>query len=392
MNSDKIKTDNDTKKVTTNPIVEYNTTTLNQCVQPKIQILEPPAVYKPTPKSLLASSSTYSPPVKKPKLEYVPKSKSKCTSIATYVPSTSIKSNNDNDCDVSKAGWDYLSEIIDTQSSSNVTPTYVPTKIRRSTSDDSVTTTENNAKSTEDDNSTSDDKSVTKPADGDSARKSIEENDIENIAECEIVAKLTEEKSESKSSPKDDTERRSSKSKTEKSRSRHDRHKSSSKSSSRSHSHSSSSKHGSSSKTSSERSKSSKSSHRSLHDKSKSHSSRSDSKSSLSKSGGESKQSSTTTKSSKSSSKTADNEHDDNGTKRKSKSRDAPVDITSINIDNVSPSSVFDTDSEEDDVMAQCRMIFEEFKEVSSNNGKTDEMVVSVLLNSPTDCLRVTVG
>ncbi|KAG4075880.1 hypothetical protein HA402_003706 [Bradysia odoriphaga] len=275
---------------------------------------------------------------------------------------------------------------------SPVTPTYVPTKIRRSTSDDSNKTTENVLKlpDGEDDLKSSEDGSVVKPteaegvakpSEGENVGKSTGGKNAVKATEIENVVKAAEEENENKPLPKDDAERKRSRSKSEKTKSRHDRHKTSSKSSSRSHSHSSSSKHGNSSKMSSERSKSSKSStHRSLHDKSKSHSSRSDSKSSLTKSGSESKQSSTTTKSTKSSSKTAANEHDDNGSKKKIKSSgnssaSVLVDIASINSDcNVSPSSVFDTDSEEDDVMAQCRMIFEEFKEVS-NNGKSDELV-----------------
>lgn len=311
-------------------------------------------VYKPTPKSLLASSYSYSPPVKKPKLEYVPKSKSNFTSIATYVPSTStsIKSNSDNESEV--RGWDYLAEIVDSEPSKTVdkTPTYVPTKINRSTSEDVDKSTEN-------------------------------------------VVKATEDEIENKFLTDDETERKRSKSKPEKTKSRHDRHKSSSKSTSRSHS--SKNRQETSSKASTERSKSSKSStHKSSHEKSKSHSSRSDSKSSLDRNGSESKrcdksQSSTsTTKSSKLSSKTVGKKDDDGVSAKKTKpsrtssrtssaTKKESVEIVPISSDNnISPSSVFDTDSEEDDVMAQCRMIFEEFKEVS-NNGKLNDVVVSVL-------------
>lgn len=309
-------------------------------------------MYKPTPKSLLASSYSYSPPVKKPKLEYVPKSKSNFTSIATYVPSTSIKSNSDNESEVQKCGWDYLSEIIDKEPPANAdkTPTYVPTKISRSTSEDATKSSETVTKSTDD----------------------------ENENKC-----LT-----------DDTKRKSS-SKPEKTKSRHDHHKSSSKSTSRSHSHSSKNKHENLSKTSSERSKSSKSTHRSSHEKSKSNSSRSDSKSSLDRNGSESKrcdktQSSKDTKSSRSSSKTTAKKDDEMVSSKKTKPGRTSSATTKNEIvenvplysdNNISPSSVFDTDSEEDDVMAQCRMIFDEFKEVS-NNGKTNDVVVSVTLTS----------
>lgn len=349
------KSDTDAKKVTTNSTIVYNATPINQIGQPKIQILEPPVVYKPTPKSLLASYSSYSPPVKKLKLEYVPKSKSNFTSIATYVPSTSIKSTSDNECEVQKCGWDYLSEIIDSKSSTNSvdkTLTYIPTKIDRSTSEDVVAESANN------------------------------------------VVKSTENEIDNKTLTDDETERKRSKSKHEKNKSRRDRHKSSSKSTSRSHSHSSKNKHENSSKTSSDRSKPSKSTHRSSHDKSKSHSSRSDSKSSLDRNGSELKRadknqhSSTVTKPSKLSSKSVDKKEDGDDadvltkktksiTASSSTSKRESTEIVPINSDNnVSPSSVFDTDSEEDDVMAQCRMIFEEFKEVS-NNGKSNDVVVS---------------
>lgn len=308
-------------------------------------------VYKPTPKSLLASSSSYSPPIKKPKLEYVPKSVSNSTSNATYIPSTSIKSNSsDNEGEAQKSGWDYLSEIIESEPSTNIdkTITYVPTKINRQTSED-----------------------------------------VANLNDVNVV-KPTENANENKLLIADETEIKKDKSKQEKTKSHHDRHKSSSKSSSRSHSHSNN-KRDTSSSTSSERSKSSKSTgvHRSSHDKSKSNSSRSDSKSSLDRNGSESKRSdkntSTTSKSSRSSSKHVDKKHDGDEPTRKSKSnrtsststKKESVEIAPVTSSNISPSSIFDTDSEEDDVMAQCRMIFEEFKEVS-NNEKLNDVVVSV--------------
>ncbi|KAJ6637931.1 RNA exonuclease 1 like [Pseudolycoriella hygida] len=337
------KADNEPKKVTTSLSIEYNATSSNPVAQPKIQILEPPVVYKPTPKSLLASSS-YSPPVKKPKLEYVPKSKSNFASIATYVPCTSSSVKNSSDeYNVQKSGWDYISKIIDPDTTGIVeeTPTYIPTKIIRSSIEDTARPTED-------------------------------------------VVIPTEEDIDNKSSVDAETERKSSKSRDEKHKSRHDHHKSKTKSTQRSHSsHSHKSKHESSSKLSSERSKSSKSTHKSSHEKRKSHSSRSNSKSSDVKNGSESKscnksQSSTVTKSSRSSSK----REDDNVSTKKTKNESSrakrqsveTAPISDINLsNNISPSSVFDTDSEEDDVMAQCRMIFEEFKEVP-NNGKINDV------------------
>lgn len=316
-------------------------------------------VYKPTPKCLLASSSSYSPPIKKPKLEYVPKSKSNITSIATYIPSSSIRSNCDGECaDVQKSGWDYLAEIIDTNTSNvDQTPTYVPTKINRSTSWEST-------------------KSIVEIEKGsDDIARPIEEA----ATSANDIIKSTDDETENQILADNGKERKRSTSKPEKSKSSHDRHKSSSKSTSRSHSHSSRSKHDNSSKSSSsERHKSSKSTHRSSHDKD-----RSRSKSSIDKHGNESsKRSDKVTKA-----KVDTNKDDENVSKKKSKSTRKPtasvekdsLDSPSINVDhNISPSSVFDTDSDEDDVMAQCRMIFEEFKEVS-NDVKSNELVVSNL-------------
>lgn len=299
-------------------------------------------VYKPTPKSLLASSSSYSPPVKKPKLEYVPKSKSNFTSIATYVPSTStsIKSNSDHESEAQKSGWDYFTEVIESETSSNVdkTPTYVPTKIERSTSVDAVPQTQ----------------------DG---------NENKSLADDIIEIKKSKSKQEKSS---------------DKTTSRHDRHKSSSKSTSRS-SHSSKNKHESSSKTSSERSRSSKSAHKSTQEKTKSHSSRS-----VHKNGSEEQKSvkpssskrHSKIKTSATSTKSDDRKDDEQILPTKIKSSETTKKennaIVHINSDNdISPSSIFDTDSEEDDVMAQCRMIFEEFKEVSDNGKLNTAVVVS---------------
>lgn len=380
-----LNSDNDTKKSTTNTSIVYNATPIAQIGQPKIQILEPPVVYKPTPKCLLASSTTssssssvasYSPPVKKPKLEYVPKPKSIITSIATYVPSTTIKSNNidnENSAEVlPKSGWDYLSDIIETDSSSpsvDKTPTYVPTKINRSTSRELVKPIEIADKPIEMIDATAE------PSSEDAVKKPDDEIVNQTVP-------VDTEPIESKKSA-------SSTSKSDKSKSRHDRHKSSSKLSSRSHSSSSRCKHeslssSSSTRTSSERSKSSKSSsHRSSHDKSRSHSSRSGSKSSSvdKTSGGESKRSDKSSKSSKSSSSR------DDVSKRKSKSgvvaaEKESIEPVPVDSGNISPSSVFDTDDEEDDVMAQCRMIFDEFEGATETKDerKPNPMVVSITL------------
>lgn len=194
----------------------------------------------------------------------------------------------------------------------------------------------------------------------------VEENSVLETKETVDTISM-ELESEEKSISKD-----KSKSSSNNSSSRH-RHKSSSHS--RSHTSSSSSKHKSSSdkhrrssssshKSSKRDSISSKDTDRQKHDRSSDSKSKSSSKSSSHRSDKNESSSSKSNRSSssKSSSSTKKESYKKENKEKESQKVEVPETPT-FDIDGFSPSSIFDTDSsDEDEIMKQCRMIFEEFQ------------------------------
>lgn len=298
------------------------TSALSVPIRPDIQILEPPAIYRPTPIRRLSYTPT-EPVTKKPKLEYVPQqcSAAGSCSTSTYIPTTILFTS-------------------DTNANSKVSK------------EEDVTLTE------------------FKVPNGQTAPKETEQK-IVNSPELDETNKLNVNgHADHKPATKDTVSEKKSSKSSSSSSGHHDRHKSSSsssKSSSRSSKHTDKDKerHKSSSKNSSP---SKSDSHRSSSGKDKSSSSESRSKHSSSSSKDKTKHSSSSSSSkssdrhsrkepSKSSSSSRNGHSSEKSSKNKEKEPERPVEVMIP-----SPSSVFDTDSDEDDVMAQCRLIFDEFK------------------------------
>lgn len=382
--------EDDTRKVVPETVA-YNANADKLSV-PQIQILEPPIVYKPTPKNVLDGSYSYSPePVKKkPKLEYVPKARQhshsktpKYTPIAT-TPSHNLESDiNDIDCPVI---FDANDDFIKSESQSSESqaggeeepPTYIPTKILPEEANISKKTYDKeNGKSLNDRHA--------KEKSSKSAEHNLDEKIIKSIDKISSQSKShaphhTKDNGRDNKKDKDSVRNKEKDKNTEREKNKQ-RDKDSDKNRSRKKERSSrieESDGASNHKSTSSSSRSSKStssrSHAVLGSKSSSRrrekSSNIDASdisiinkkpsSSHSKTSPSAHRSTISTHSSSSSSK-----HRKNVEQSKSK------EISRASIDSPtipSPSSVFDTDSDEDDVMAQCRLIFEEFKSQPETN------------------------
>lgn len=362
---------------------------------PQIQILEPPIVYKPTPKNVLDGSYSYSPePVKKkPKLEYVPKAKQhshsktpKYTPIAT-VPSQNVEPDfRDDDCaDVFDGNDDFIkSESQSSESQAGVEeepPTYIPTKIQPEVTakinkksydkengkafndyhvkEKSTRTTERNSdvktiksieKSRDNDKISSKSKSHSHHTKDNGKDNKKDKDNFRNKEKDKNTERENNKQRDKDPDKKRDRKKESSSSKNEESISASNHKSSSSSRSSKSSSSKSNADLGSKS-SSRHRDKSSTTDANDISTISKKPSS---SHSKSSQSGKEHRSTSSRHSSSSSSSK-----------RRKSLEQSKSKEISRASIDSPtipSPSSVFDTDSDEDDVMAQCRLIFDEFK------------------------------
>lgn len=312
-----------------------------QCVQQSIQMLQPPVpIYVPTPKHILEArkenNNTSEPNKKKPKLEYVPKSKTPLdtSQIPTYIPSPMIRALSDNECDHKE--------------------TYYPTDIY-SESSQPVNVADN------------------KYSDNKNEDILVENNESKIQNDMKFESSSIKLHRHSSSSSKSSNSRSHSGSHS----SRHkDKHSSSSKESSSHHRSSNSShKSSSSSKLSNHHSHSSSSSSKTKHsDKSKekqtekdgkdAHHSSSKHKSSRHK--GDEKKKLSKSSSSSSKSHNSSSKKDQNSTGKSSSGNGEHID-TFVDEDKLQ----YDFDSDEDDVEAQCRMIFEEFDPTSV--AKEDE-------------------
>lgn len=297
--------------------------------QENTQTSKPPVpVYIPTPKHILearksngSGTTEECPPSKKPKLEYVPKAISNNSEpIPTYIPSSVPTSNDEYEPSPVFGKEDTTPNTIEGDLNDDISG------LLTELSSEQITNNENRTENVPNDS------------------KQVEEtNDLKESKE-----QKSKENSHKSSSSSRHRHHSSSSSSTHKSS--HSNRKSSSRSSSSTHKSSSSSHH------------SSRKSKHSDKDKEKSrHSSKSSSKESRHKSEHRSKSSSSSSSSSR--------HHSSNHSDKK---------IHNSNNNNktkncIQSSVVYETDSEEDDVEAQCRMIFEEF-DPSTLENKHDEM------------------
>lgn len=360
----------------------------------QIQILEPPIVYKPTPKNILDGSYSYSPePVKKkPKLEYVPQAKQhshsktpKYTPIATtpsHILESDFKADN---ADVFDANDEFIKSESQSSESSQAgiesePPTYIPTKIQPEV------TTNISKRSYDKENGKAINVTLVK-------EKSTET--VEHISELEIIKPIEKSgdndkisskskshshhtKDNGKDNKKDkdnfrnkekdkNAEREKNKQRDKDQDKKKDRKKE--RSSSKNVESLSASNHKTTSSSRSSKSSSSRS-HADLGSKSSSrHREKSSTTDANDISTNNKKRSSSHSKSSqsikehRSTSSSHSTSSSSNCRKTVEQSKSKEISRASIDSPTIpSPSSVFDTDSDEDDVMAQCRLIFDEFK------------------------------
>lgn len=358
---------------------------------PQIQILAPPVVYKPTPRTELEKNSNLAPePVKKkPKLEYVPKSKHhKRSNNIKYTPSTTTATtttvpasaslylpNNENNFELDNDVFNVIDEIIQSESRSSDSiaveegpPVYIPTRIN----DEPIVTKsdlipqENGTKS-KDENKLSEvnDLKPSKSSSGhdrhkiSSSRSQHSHTSSREKGRDKDRKKETDKSHDKISSKKDDSTHKSSKSLS----SRHNSKSSSSRTETESKSKSVHVSNDRTTQKDSSKNTQKPSSSRDL--KRSSNHLKTSTSSTSDRTNKEHRSSKTTSSSSKSSSKESHHRNKTKEKKEPSPVYEAPVSPPLI----PSPSSVFDTDSDEDDVMAQCRLIFDEFKTNRKENG-----------------------
>lgn len=329
----------------------------------------PVVTYSPTPKAILEKNkaqleliiqSTAKP--KKPKLEYVPKppKKSALDSKVIYIPSTIV--NESSKVDESE----HIAPVSESNGPNQIWPSFSPEQLIDDTTVDTKT-------------------EESEPTFSPPDSENHSEVDEVPVPETKNSDLNIENKIKEKSIKKD-----KSKFKTSKSSSSSSRHRHKSSSHSRSHTSSASSKHKSSSSDKHRRSSSSshKSSRRdsssskdvdrrksattseskSKSSSNKSLSSRSDKRESSKKSHGSSSSKSSSSNSKKELSK-KENKQKESHKKEAIETIEKPYDLSLL-----SPSSIFDTDSsDEDEIMKQCRMIFEEFQNKPPENNHNDK-------------------
>lgn len=349
-----------------------------------MQILEPPIVYKPTPKYILElstkSSTTTSnslldekqqqrpsnlPVAKKPKLEYIPKLLHTTNDIKTpiYKPSPSVNSLN-------SIEYDIIEEDLSNYTTENINqkPIYIPTKIVK---DSDKIKTDEIIKNT--DENISVDKSK--------INEETEKKNNNKNNKCDIEENSSKDKEKHKSNNSSSSNSINNLSKSSHSHSSKRRHKSSSSSSS----HYSSRTNKDSKLTSSSSSKH-KSSSSSRHSKrSRNDNDHSSSKSSHRSSKSKSSSSSNSTKHNSTRSTTHHKDIKDKSTKDvprdKLKKNELQDHVNIFNNELIpSPSSLFDTededDNDEDEILKECKMIFNEYESNTTTTTVNIEQVI----------------
>lgn len=353
-------------------------------LKPTIQLLETPVVYKPTPKILLASTVPDSPEPakKKQRIEYVPtpkpigrdlneKEPTKTTyRTAEYTPTSAvvrqepppeIQPNNEVEFNLDEC-LDELDAIADMLQSGELNAdegivepepktAYVPSQIPKNDIIEEVKGKSSSKEKTDViKNGTTSSNGKSKTHDNRSSSKSSRSGSSSSSHREHISNRHRDSSHKSSSSSKDKD--RSSK---DKDRSSKDKDRVKETSSSRPSKSSSSSSRHTSSKPKDESTKTSSKSLSS--DSSRSHKSTTKSSDRKSSDKGHSSQSTSRSDSSKSAKPSTDPQ--------------PPPSL--IELTMPSPSSVFDSESDEDDVMAQCRLIFDEYKTKIASTAVTTE-------------------